>query len=110
MEDIRILKFGRHFRHGKNKIIVGKNEEDNKKLLKLRGKDDYKFELKKITGPITILQGPKTKKAISLAGSLTASHSKKSGENEIVKYGKEKFNKEITANTIKQEEIEKLRI
>jgi len=108
MEDIRILKFGRHFRSGKNKIIVGRNEEDNKKLIKFKGKDDYKFELKKIKGPITILQGPKTKKAISLAGSFTVAHSNKSKDKEIVKYGREKFNKEIIVNKIK--EIEKLRV
>ncbi|MBD3355256.1 DUF814 domain-containing protein [Candidatus Woesearchaeota archaeon] len=107
-EDIRILKFGRHFRKGDNKIIVGRDEEDNKKLLKLKKKSDYVFELRDDVGPVTLLKGPKTKKAIELAASLTISHSKiKEG---IVSYGQDKLNKEVLVSKIKREQIDKLRI
>ncbi|MBW2996581.1 tRNA 4-thiouridine(8) synthase ThiI [Candidatus Woesearchaeota archaeon] len=106
LEDIKLLKFGRHFRKGKNKIIVGRNHEDNLALLKLKPKSDYKFELKDTMGPTTILQGPKTKEVIKLAAQLTITHSK--AKKGTVKYGKQKFNKEIVANKLKN--IEKLRI
>ncbi len=109
-EDIMILKIGRHFRKGKNKILVGRDEQDNKKLLKLKKKSDYKFEAKDIMGPITLLQGPKIKSAIKLAAQLTARYSDAKEFPAKIKYGKEKFNKEIKVNKIKNKELEKLRI
>ncbi len=35
MRDIVLLKIGRHFRFARDKIIVGRNEEENKRLLLL---------------------------------------------------------------------------
>ena len=55
-------------------------------------------------GPITLLQGPKTKKAIELAASLTARYSDAEQDKVIIKYGKDKFNKEIEVNKIKDTE------
>ena len=37
MKDIPLLKVGRHFRCRENKIIVGRNEKENRELLKLKG-------------------------------------------------------------------------
>jgi len=110
LKDIRLLKFGRHFRKGKNKIIVGRDEQDNKQLLKLKKKIDYKFEAKDIMGPITLLQGPKTKPVIRLAAQLTARYSDAEEFPAAIKYGKQSFNKEIKVNKIKNKELEKLRI
>ena len=33
--DVALLKLGRHFMQGKSKIIVGRNEKENNKLLSL---------------------------------------------------------------------------
>ena len=107
-KDIQLLKAGRHFRQNKNKIIVGRNEEDNKQLLNLKGKTDLMFEAKNVMGPITLLQGKANKKAIELAASLTARYSDAETDRVLVKYGKEKFNKEVAVNKIK--EVEGLRI
>jgi len=40
INDIKLLKIGRHFRYGKNKIIVVRNEKENKELLKLKKSSD----------------------------------------------------------------------
>lgn len=109
-EDIELLKIGRHFRYGKNKIIVGRNEKENKELLKRKEKTDYMFEATYWGSPITILKGPKTKKAILLAASITARYSDSDDEKTLVKYGKKKLAKPITVSTIKKGKIESLRI
>ena len=67
---VELLRVGRHFRFGKNKIIVGRNKQDNERLIMMKKKSDYSFEAKEHMGPTTILQGPKTKKAIQIAGIL----------------------------------------
>ncbi|MBM3251486.1 MAG: tRNA 4-thiouridine(8) synthase ThiI [Candidatus Omnitrophica bacterium] len=58
LNDIELLKLGRHFRIGANdKLIVGRNEEENNKLLKLAKDRDYVFEPQDVTGPIAIGRG-----------------------------------------------------
>lgn len=103
--EIIILKAGRHFRFKKNKIIVGRDKEDNNILLKLRSKEDYVFEAKDIPGPVTLLKGPKTKEAIQKAAALTARYSD-AKENTKVKYG----SKEITSKKIDPKDIDLMRI
>jgi len=104
LNDLYLLKVGRHFRFNSGKIIVGRNKEDNDKLLELKSKDDLFFEAKDIKGPITLLQGIKTKKSIELAASLTARYSDAEKDKVVVLYD----DKEIVVNKIK--ELEKLRI
>ena len=90
-KDLELLKIGRHFRLNKSKIIVGRKEEENKKLLKLKDKADYTFEVADCVGPITILQGEKTKKAVELAAALTAEYSDAKGEKIMVNCNKKKI-------------------
>src|SRR4030066_95020 len=55
--DVNLLKVGRHFRVGRNKIIVGRNEAENKILLAKKTRNAFWFEVPDIAGPTTILQG-----------------------------------------------------
>lgn len=110
IKNINILKIGRHFRFRKNKIIVGRNEEENKQLLKMKEKNDYYFEVPDCGSPITILQGPKTKEAIKKAAKLTAHYSDAKEKKILVKYGKEKLIKSLSLVSINNNEIKKLRI
>ena len=64
LADVALLKVGRHFRLGENKIIVGRNEPENKVLTAKKAAGDFCFEVPDIAGPITVLQGKKTKRAI----------------------------------------------
>src|SRR4030066_1309296 len=54
MGEVTLLKAGRHFRFGANKIIVGRNEAENKILTAKRAKSDFYFEIPDLPGPITI--------------------------------------------------------
>ncbi len=108
VNDYQLLNVGRHFRDKDIKIVVGRNEFENKKLLSLKRKTDLIFELKDDVGPTTLLRGKADKKSIELAAQLTISHSKT--EKGIVKYGKDKLNKEVDVKKISSKEIEKRRI
>jgi len=109
MKDVKLLKIGRHFRFGKNKIIIGRNETENKQLSNLKQPDDYAFEVSEFNGPIAILQGSKTKEAVEKTARLTVRYSDAKGE-ALVKFGRKKLNKTIIVSPIDEKEIEKLRI
>ncbi|RLJ00205.1 MAG: DUF814 domain-containing protein [Candidatus Aenigmatarchaeota archaeon] len=104
--DLKLLKFGRHFRISENKIIVGRNEKENFKLTELKDKGDFIFEVEGI-GPTTLLHGKKIKEAIKLAAELTLSYSNE--KDVVVNYGK-KLEKKITVKKIKREDLELYRI
>ncbi|MBS7615641.1 tRNA 4-thiouridine(8) synthase ThiI [Candidatus Bathyarchaeota archaeon] len=110
LRDVQLLKIGRHFRLGENKIIVGRNENENKLLIKLKAESDYFFEVQGCGSPITLLQGPKTREAIEKAAQLTAYYSDQKTGEVTVKYGLEKLEKTITVNIPNKEEVEQLRI
>jgi tRNA U34 2-thiouridine synthase MnmA/TrmU len=110
LNEIKLLKIGRHFRFGENKIIVGRNESENKELMKLKKGSDYFFEVLNTGSPTTILQGKKTKEAIGLAASLTAHYSDSKEGKTFVNYGKKNLSKALLASELKNEEIKKLNI
>ena len=110
MADVSLLKVGRHFRFGKNKIIVGRNEAENKILSKNKAWGDYYFEVPDVGGPITILQGAKTKGAVRLAAALTAFYSDAKGVRITVNFGRGRLNKLITVSVPTRAEVENLRI
>ncbi len=110
MKDILLLKIGRHFRFKKNKIIVGRNQDENKRLRDSKDGNDYYFEVPDCGSPITLLQGPKTKKAIEMAAALTAQYSDSEENETVVKFGMEKMSRSITVLKLSDKAIEKLRI
>lgn len=110
LRDVQLLKVGRHFRLCKSKIIVGRNENENKRLLELKAESDYYFEVEGCGSPVTLLQGPKTKQAIIKAAQLTAFYSDcKSGE-VTVNYGRRNLEKQISVKIPSREEVEHLRV
>ena len=110
VEDTYLLKFGRHFRSGNNKVIVGRNEVENQTLTKSKRKSDYLFELADCVGPTTVLQGPKTRRSIKTAAGLTAFYSDCEEKEVRVKFGKDTFDKEIVVSPTNLAEIDTLRI
>ncbi len=86
--DIGTLKLGRHFWQGKVKIIVGRNEKENKKIKKLARKGDVLIEMKDCPGPLTLIRNYSQKKIapkiIKKAEDLTRYYSTKArGKNNI---------------------------
>jgi len=110
IKDILLLKIGRHFRSSKNKIIVGRNEDENKQLLKLKNVSDYYFEVPGYGSPITLLQGPKTKVAIEKAAALTARYSDSKEKKTMVRFGKKRLENSIKIPALDDKEIKKLRM
>jgi len=110
LKDVQLLKFGRHFRFGKNKIIVGRNEAENKALLQMKAAGDYYFEAQDCGSPITLLQGPKTRAAIEKAAELTAFYSDQKTGEVVVKFGRESLDKAMKVLVPSREDVEKLRI
>lgn len=106
--DINLLKIGRHFRLGENKIIVGRNERENEHLRNTKAVDDYAFEVPHCGSPVTLLQGPKTREAIISAAALTLRYSDK--QRGLVKYGEDVMEKSITTSALQESEIKELRI
>lgn len=107
LEDVQLLKLGRHFRFGKNKIIVGRNEAENKLLSKLRMPADFRFEAQDTGSPIALLQGPKTREAVEEAASLTASYSDKKQGCVVIKFGKEELSKSVIITAPSRKDVEK---
>ena len=110
LADVNLLKVGRHFRFGQNKIIVGRNEAENKILLAKKTRNDFAFEVPDIAGPITILQGLKTKRAVKLAAALTAFYSDAKTQSVTVSFGREKMDKSMTATIPSRAEVDNLRV
>lgn len=110
INDVQLLNFGRHFRIGNNKIIVGRDKRDNENILRLKNKSDVIFEAKDYLGPLTLLRGKADKETVELAAALTARYSDADKDDVIITYGKDKFNKEMAIKKIKDKEIEKYRL
>jgi tRNA U34 2-thiouridine synthase MnmA/TrmU len=110
MADVALLKVGRHFRLGENKIIVGRNEAENKILTSKKARNDYYFEVPDVGGPITVLQGAKTKKAVRTAAALTAFYSDAKGGKVNVNFGRENLNKSVIVPIPDRAEVESLRV
>lgn len=110
MADAALLSVGRHFRLGKNKIIVGRNEAENNVLKVKKARNDYYFEVPDTGSPITILQGVKTKKAVRTAAALTAFYSDAKSAEVTVNFGRESLSKCITVPVPARADVESLRI
>ena len=54
--DIKLLYYGRHFWKNKTKIVVGRNERDNKELQKTARAGDILIELEKYPGPLVLIR------------------------------------------------------
>jgi tRNA-specific 2-thiouridylase len=108
--DVALLKVGRHFRLGENKIIVGRNEAENKILAAEKARNDYYFEVPDVGSPISVLQGAKTRNAVRLAAALTGYYSDAKGDKVKVNFGRESLGKSITVSVPTRAEVESLRV
>jgi tRNA U34 2-thiouridine synthase MnmA/TrmU len=108
--DLILLKTGRHFRFDGVKIIVGRNEEENKNLLEFKNKRDYVFEVPDHGSPITLLQGRKSRNSIKLAGSITAKYSDAEGDRIPVEYTNSSLKHTFYVEQIDEGILDRLRI
>ncbi len=83
--EIELLKLGRHFRINKDtKIVVGRDEKENNRILSLAGKDAYTLNTVTIPGPVLYISGDRSPQMDELAASMTIAYSDASaGEHEV---------------------------
>jgi tRNA-specific 2-thiouridylase len=110
MRDIELLKLGRHFRSEAAKLIVGRNESENSRLLELKEPAEYAFEVPDYGSPITVLKGSHTKEAIELAARLTARYSDARADPVVVEYWIEGPRMRITVSPLKDEELARFKL
>jgi tRNA-specific 2-thiouridylase len=76
LKDMELLKLGRHFRLSKNsKVIVGRDEKENQRLLKLQHKDDLWLQVLDFPGPVALLQGEQIPETVNQAAALAVRYS-----------------------------------
>jgi len=73
---IGLLQTGRHFRLGDCKLIVGRNQYENKTLEENAGKDAVILKPRSVPGPVGVLYGKPADDTLSLAGAICAAYCK----------------------------------
>ncbi|PKL52599.1 MAG: hypothetical protein CVV37_00320 [Nitrospira bacterium HGW-Nitrospira-1] len=76
LEDISLLRLGRHFRISNNcKIIVGRNRQENESLLSIDGGKSIHLLVEDYASPVALVCGKATEEIIQTAASLCARYS-----------------------------------
>ncbi|RMF31108.1 MAG: DUF814 domain-containing protein [Candidatus Nitrosothermus koennekii] len=75
INDIELLKVGRHFRIDNAKLIVGRNKDENEKIEALALKDDILLEARDYKGPIGLVRGSIDEEGLRLAASIVLRYS-----------------------------------
>ncbi len=111
LRDVMLLRIGRHFRVGSAKIIVGRNEDENRRLMLLSTEHKIPYlEGIGYKGPITLLIGDEKEELLEKAAAITVRYSDAPKDEPVkVKYsgGKEKV---MEVKAIKDEDLKPLRV
>jgi tRNA-specific 2-thiouridylase len=113
MDEVSLLKYGRHFRlDPATKAVVGRDEKENDRLQELKKEGDVLIRLEDKAGPYAIIRGNTTAENIKKTASLVLSHSKYRNEDgtEVEYWIDPEKIKTIAACSITADEIKKLRI
>ena len=113
-DNIGLLKVGRHFRVNPSfKLVVGRNEKENKKMVRFLRKGDLYLEPLTLPGPTAIGRGVFDKNSIALSGRIVARYTAKDKKIEIkVKrfFGAKAKTEVIGLEAIDDAELKRLRI
>src|SRR5512136_535098 len=76
LNDVHLLKMGRHFRfsHGV-KLVVGRNEEENQKIQTFAQQEDILLKVSNLPGPLSVLRGRPEEGDVERAAAITAYYS-----------------------------------
>lgn len=110
--DLNLLKVGRHFRiDDDTKIIVGRNQEENRKIQRYRRPNEWIFEAKNTGSPLTLLKGPPNDQNIRIAAAVTARYCDlKNAEAVQITYCDGDGSNKITVSPHSRESLDKIRI
>ncbi|MFQ6077622.1 MAG: hypothetical protein ACE5NJ_00565, partial [Thermodesulfobacteriota bacterium] len=77
LNDVHLLTLGRHFRlTALAKVVVGRNEGENDKILSLAKEGDTILRVKDLPGPLALARGGISRKEILKSAIITAKYSK----------------------------------
>ena len=114
LNDVHLLKMGRHFRLSpKLKLVVGRNEEENQKIQTFSEERDILLRLFCFPGPLSLLRGEAGEREIEQAGAITARYSKAKDLEKvevICKKAKEDGDRSLSVRPLPEKEIEALMI
>jgi tRNA U34 2-thiouridine synthase MnmA/TrmU len=114
LNDVHLLKIGRHFRLSHNlKLVVGRNEEDNKKIQTFTQEGDILLKALHIPGPLSLLRGEPNSIEIEKAASITVRYGKAKDLKRVevlYKKGNEDSYRSISVTSIPDEKIRDLMI
>ena len=104
INDIDLLKIGRHFRlDEQTKFIVGRNKDENEMIKAIALPGDILLEAKDFVGPVSILRGSNAKKHLKFASSVTLRYSDApNNEQAIVSIKNNDLVEEITAESAEE--------
>jgi tRNA U34 2-thiouridine synthase MnmA/TrmU len=74
IRDMRLLKIGRHFRLGHNKVICARDKPESDALRQMQTGGDSVLEAVGCMGPIVLLQGEATDEAVRFAATVVAAY------------------------------------
>lgn len=81
LENIELLKLGRHFRISSDtKLVVGRDKQENEKLLKLVKNGDFIFMPAETTGPTALGRGSFNDELIRVSSNIISRYCDKNGE------------------------------
>jgi len=110
LQDVALLKVGRHFRLDTVKAVVGRNKKENKTLLMIAKNFRMPYlEVPDYKGPITIYVGEEKPDLLEMAAAITVRYSDapKDIPVKVICIGSEK--EKIRVRAMKDEKLEKLR-
>jgi len=113
LNDVELLKLGRHFRLASAKAVVGRNEVENERLTELWREGDLCLEVEGYKGPKTIVRGVIVEGNILLAARITARYSD-APRSEVVRVNYNFFGNgkhgSVDVSAIEEHELKKIKI
>ena len=112
INDIDLLKIGRHFRFDEQtKFVVGRNKDENEMIKAIALPGDILFQARDHMGPVSILRGKNVDVYVKFASSITLRYSDApKGEQASVIINKDNTKKEISTQHAEEESYIKFRI
>jgi tRNA U34 2-thiouridine synthase MnmA/TrmU len=113
LNDVNLLKVGRHFRLSPGaKVVVGRNEEENRRLQILARQGDLIFEVRSCGSPVTLLRGEAGEAEIHRAAAITARYSDAEDDRVEVHHGTNyaALSEALLVSPLGEDELTRLRI
>jgi len=114
LNDVHLLKMGRHFRLSPGlKLVVGRNEEENQKIQTFSEEGDILLRLFRFPGPLSLLRGEAGEEEIEKAAAITARYSKAKDLKKVevvCRKAKEDGDRSLSVSPLSEKEIEELMI